>query len=123
MNRKKTAEVITKIATMLDNGTITEAKAKLYVGKLTEKLEKAGKMHTASALKKIVAAEEPADEENPEEIEGIQKAVMAIYKARQQFIKVKNKRVRDIYVGLTGNDLLNMKIRPFLEMIANTATK
>lgn len=116
MNRKKVGMVIEKIAKKIEAGEISEAKGKVLVAKIAEKLEKAGKTYTASKLKKIAAE----DEESPEEIENIQKAIMAIYKNRQNFLKIKNKRVREVYQGITGQDILTMKMLPFLEMIANT---
>ena len=123
MKKEKVAGIISKTAKALEAGELNNQQAKNIVMKLAEKLEKHGKIHTASALKNIVAdgpVETEAAEGDDKVAEGVQKAIQKIYQRRQDFLKIKNQRVKQIYTGLSGPDLLNMKILPFIEMIANT---
>lgn len=128
MNKEKLATVLNKIATALEKGEINNKQAKSLIAKVSEKVQKQGKVHTASALNNIIADEsattdtEAGKEEGGDDEAGsqnIQKAIQQIYKRKTDFLKIKNKRVKQVFPGLTGPDMLNMKVLPFIEMISN----
>ena len=58
-----------------------------------------------------------ADEEE-EVVEGIAKAIKTIYNKKNDYNKMKNKKVKDIITN-SGQEILNMKVVDFFEMIAN----